>query len=256
MKYLILMSMTLLAISTTAQVGIGTTTPQEELHIAGNNSTIRIEKLNATNNPTYNNGTNLAPLFVDGNGDFTLGNGTGPSGQVPLNFLIDVPNFIPDDPLTLGVNTGTVVNNDDLGQTYETGLITTVSITVPQDAIIEVKYGVTIILVGNDLNAGPPYFYVTYDEAVTVFTYFSVDIDSDGLSPAEAAKTYGQKAQYYETNFGGSAGYPYMNGQGYLTLPAGTHTFYFYGAIRDAPSSYTSAGFGGATDYLKIRVYN
>jgi len=47
-----------------------------------------------------------------------------------------------------------------------------------------------------------------------------------------------------------------MNGQGYLTLTAGTHEIYFYGAVTDNAASYTSVGFGGATDYLKIRVYN
>jgi len=100
------------------QVGIGTVSPQKDLHIAGTTATIRIEKLDAVNNPTYNDGLNSAPVYVDGNGDFVLGNGTGPSNTAPLNFLIDVPNFIPDDPYALGLATGTAINNDDLGTTY------------------------------------------------------------------------------------------------------------------------------------------
>lgn len=239
-----------------AQVGIGTISPQEDLHIAGTTSSIRIESLNSTNNPTYNNGVDPAPVFIDGNGDIVLGNGSGPPGNEPFNFLIDVPNFITDDPFGLGVNTGSVVNSDAAGQTYVEGQITTVSFTVPQKSIVEVKYGATIVLTGNDLSAGPPYIYVTFDEAVTISTFFSVDVNSDGLDAGESAKKYGQKAQYYETNSGGSIGYPYMNGQAYLTLPAGTHVLHFYGAVTDNAASYTSAGFGGATDYLKIRVYN
>jgi hypothetical protein len=47
-----------------------------------------------------------------------------------------------------------------------------------------------------------------------------------------------------------------MNGQAIFTVPAGTHTLYFYGQVRDDAASYTSVGFGGAQDYLKIRVYN
>lgn len=239
-----------------AQVGIGTITPDEDLHVAGNNATIRIESLNATNNPTYNNGVDLSPVYVDGNGDITLGNGTGSSGQVPLNFLIDVPNFVPDDPYLLGFGTGTAVNSDDMGQTLEEGEITTVTFTTPQDAIVEVKYGITIVIIGSDLSAGPPYFYATLDQSVSMATFFKVDLDSDGLSGTELTKEYGQKGQSYSTSNQGSVGYPYMNGQAYLTVPAGTHTLYFYGRVNDSPTHYTSVGFGGAQDFLKIRIYN
>ena len=51
-----------------AQVGIGTTQPQQDLHIAGDTSTIRIESLNATNIP-FNNGIDLAPVSIDGFGN-------------------------------------------------------------------------------------------------------------------------------------------------------------------------------------------
>ena len=239
-----------------AQVGIGTLTPQEDLHITGATSTIRIEGLDATNNPTYNNGVDLAPVFVDGNGDIVLGNGTGTSGQEPFNFLIDVPNFVPDDPYGLGVATGTVVNSDDLGQTEMEGQITTITFSVPQDAIVEVKYGITLLIVGNDISAGPPYFYVDYDQAVSMLTFFKIDLNNDGLDATELTKEYGHKAQYYATFNQGIVGYPYMNGQAYFTVSQGTHTLYFYGRIKDSATSYTSIGFGGAQDFLKLRVYN
>lgn len=54
-----------------AQVGIGNTNPQQELHISGANSTIRIDGLNSTNN-TNNDGTDLAPIAVDENGDLEV----------------------------------------------------------------------------------------------------------------------------------------------------------------------------------------
>lgn len=135
------------------------------------------------------------------------------------------------------------------------GELTRISIDVPQDATIEVKYGITLLVAGADITTGS-LFYVTYDQAVTMQTYFCVDINSDGLDAIEKARRHGYKGQSYETNYGGSIGYPYMNSQGYLTLPAGTHELYFFGTVHDAATSYTSVGFGGDKDYLKIRIYN
>ncbi len=255
-KVIYILFLCLLSSKGISQVGIGTENPQEALHVAGVDATIRIESLDAVNNSTYNDGINLAPAYVDGNGDITIGNGTGTSGTEPFNFLIEVPNFVPDDPYGIAVGTGTVVNNDDLGTVYVEGLITTVSITVQKDAILEFKYGITTVITGNDLSAGPPYFYATYDQAIAMHTFFKVDINSDGLDATEIGKSYGHKSQYYETNYGGAIGYPYMNSQAYLTVPAGTHEIYFYGAVTDSALHYTSVGFGGAQDYLKIRVYN
>ncbi len=239
-----------------AQVGIGTVTPQKDLHVSGSNATIRIESLNSTYNPTYNDGIKLSPAYVDGNGDVTIGNGTGPSGAEPLNFLIVVDDFIPNDPYTLGLGTGIAVNSNDLGETFKEGQIQTVTFTTPVDAFVEVKYGITMVIVGNDLSLGCPCVYVDLDQSVSMLTYFKVDLNNDGLDLTESGKQYGHKAQYYSTGNQGSVGYPYMNGQAIFTVPAGTHTLYFYGQVRDAASSYTSIGFGGAQDYLKIRVYN
>lgn len=239
-----------------AQVGIGTTSPLQELHIKGVNSTIRIESQNSINNPTYNDGIKSPPAYVDGNGDIVLGNGSGVNGTPPINFLIDVPNFAPDDPYGTGYRTGKVINNTTTDVSVE-GEITTVIITVPQDAIIEVKYGITMIVAGQDILANlPNIFYPTYDQAVAMQTYIRVDVGNNGLDPTENGKVYGRKGLYYETNYGGIIGYPYMSGQAYFTVPAGDHKLYFYGLVRDNLGSYTSVGFGGAQDYLKIRVYN
>ena len=211
-----------------AQVGIGTINPQSTLHVSGATSTIRIECLDALNSPTLNDGTKIVPLFVNGNGDISLaGSGFGSTETEPLNFLIDIPNFIDDDPYTLGFGTGTVVNNNDTGETFTEGEIARVSINVPQDATVEVKYGITLLISGSDISSGA-LSYVTYEQAVSMQTYFCVDVDSDGLDATEKARRHGYKGQSYETNYGGSIGYPYMNSQGYLTLPAGTHEFVLF----------------------------
>ena len=52
-----------------SQVGIGTTTPQEALHVSGVNSQLRVDGLGSAN--PLNNGAET-PLAVDANGKFVL----------------------------------------------------------------------------------------------------------------------------------------------------------------------------------------
>lgn len=252
MKKNTLYAMLILPVFVFSQVGIGITTPSEELHIGGSTSTIRIESLNSINN-INNDGVKLAPVYVDGNGDLTITPPNGTGGE-PLNFLLDIPNFIPDDPNLLGWGTGTIVNNNALGQISVEGAIHTLTFTVPQTAIVEVKYGVTIVITDIDLFLGLS--YITDNESRSIETFFCFDINNDGLSALEKSKQYGQKSQFYTSGWGGSLGYPYMNSHGYATLPPGTHSIHFFGVVNDAPLSFTSVGFGGATDYLKMRIYN
>ncbi len=238
-----------------AQVGIGTTNPQQSLHIAGADSTIRFDTFNTTNSPLDNNGVDLAPVFVHGKGDLVIGNGSGGNGNVPLNFLIVDTNFIPDDPYGVGYNTGKVVNNG-IGENHVEEFYRTKTFVLPQSAMIEVKFGVTMMIQGSDISLGPPFSDVTYDASIKIGTFFCIDVDNDGLDASERAKIYGINGQYYETQYGGITGYSYLNCQGYLELPAGTHRIYFFGVITDDNANYTSVGYGGAMDYLKIRIYN
>lgn len=244
-----------------SQVGIGTTNPQEQLHIAGNTSTIRIEGLSNANNP-LNDGVKNARVYVDSNGDLTLSppnyvaGGSGNS-NLPFNFLIDVPNFIPDNIHSLPApydNLGRIINSDLTQETVE-GIIHSVTFTVPAACTVEVKHGVTLVISGSNMLT-PSLAYINDNKTRTIETYFCFDINNDGLSPAEKALQYGNKGQFYCSVAGGSLGYPYMNSQGYVTLPPGTHSIHFFGVVNDPPNSFTSVGFGGATDYLKLRVYN
>lgn len=238
-----------------AQVGIGTTNPEQYLHVAGANSTIRFDVFNTVNSPLYNDGIKLAPVFVDGKGDLRLGDGINANTTLPINFLLEETNFIPEDPYNIGINTGKVVNNP-VGQSNVEAVFRSIVFSSPVDALIEVKYGITMIVKGSDLSAGPPYSDVAYDEAVKIGLYFCVDINNDGLDATELSKRYGYNGQYYETQFGGIDGPTYLNSQGYLTLPMGVHRIYFYGIVEDQTDNYTSVGYGSGMDYLKIRVYN
>jgi hypothetical protein len=247
-------------VSTYSQVGIGTTNPQNDLHIACNNSTIRIEGLDSTND-ALNTGTELIPVYIDNKGNFTLKKPNYVSGgtgyALPLNFLMDTPNFVPDNLLGLPAphdKYGTVINSDATNQST-TGLIYTITINVPANSMIEVKHAMSVFFSSTDLSIPPYSSPITDEKTISVQTFFCFDIDSDGLSPAEYALQYGTKGQYYASTKGGTNGYPYMNSQGYASLPAGTHTVYFFGVVNDAPGTFTSIGFGGANEYLKIRVF-
>lgn len=256
-KFYYIFVFSLLPCAMSAQVGIGTVNPLADLHVADATGTIRIESINATNNPTYNDGTNLSPVFVDGNGDVVLGNGTGGSGQEPLNFLIDVPNFIPDNVDASGFGIGQVVNNNAAGETLVKGQIAVVTFTTPISGWLELKYGVTTWVAGSDLNLGcTPCSYPNTSETIVYQTYFLLDLNSDGLSATELSKEYGYNGQHFTSFTFGGQGYAYINGNANLKAPAGTHTLYMFGVVKDAASSYTSVGFGGAEDFLKMRVFN
>ncbi|SHI91116.1 hypothetical protein [Flavobacterium haoranii] len=243
------------------QVGIGTQTPQQDLHVAGSNSTIRIEGLDVINN-VENNGLELTPVYVTNKGNLTLTPPTYISGgtgyELPLIILMDTPNFVPDNILSLPVpynDHGRVINSDNSTESV-TGLIHSITITVPSASMIEFKYAMSILYSATDLSSTPydPSF-ITDERTRSYQTYFCIDLFSDGLDATELAKHYGTKGQYYGTAKGGTRGYTYMNSQAYATLPSGTHTVYFYGVVNDPPDTYTSIGFGGANEYLKIRVY-
>jgi hypothetical protein len=262
MKKHYLLLVMLCSIFTFGQVGVGTTTPQESLHIGGNTSTIRIEGLDQFNDPLNLGATELTPVFVDNQGNFTLVKPSYTSGDtgyvLPLNFLKYDTNFVPNNPLGLPApfNNYGVVINSDLSNESEAGVIEKIEINVPTNSMIEVKYALSLYFSSTDLS-NPPYVTGITDKNTRVIqTYFCVDINSDGLSAAEESLKYGFKGQYYASDKGGTRGYPYMNTQGYADLPAGNHTIYFYGVVNDAPGIYTSVGFGGANEYLKIRLFN
>ena len=120
-----------------AQVGIGTQNPQEELHVAGPTSNIRIEGLNETNNVNNLGNINTSKVFVNEFGELVLGE---LSDNVQLIF--DSDNYLRDvqNPTSLILQTG---EGNGFSQAGIPRLGLTESFTLTQPAIVEVNYSVS-----------------------------------------------------------------------------------------------------------------
>ena len=86
-----------------SQVGINTTNPQEELHIAGSTSTIRVEGLNSPNDVNNLGVGSTTPVYVNTNGDLVLGTLTD-----NVEILFDSEDYLMNvqDPTNLVNQTG------------------------------------------------------------------------------------------------------------------------------------------------------
>ncbi len=107
-----------------AQVGIGTTSPQQKIHVAGKTSTIRVEGLNATNN-INNTGLTESLLYVDSNGNLTV------KPQYPLGLVSITGSDFISTPSEIITTTG-----DTVIKTISSG-----SFTTTKDGYIRVDYG-------------------------------------------------------------------------------------------------------------------
>ena len=210
-----------------AQVGVGTSTPQEALHIASPTGTMRIESLNETNSE-YNGGDvdgdgdltdDTFPLYVDENGDFTLE-------------LVPLYNSEDSDPLD---HTGLPNSSVSLLATDADGVvnteITSYTITVNRQAILEVKYNISFEVYENALEN-----VITDNLARKVTTYFQVTGFTRRWGPTSKCYSSGTSTSVTSTMYNACTAY--------IDLPAaGTYTISFYGEV----DSGTKGGGGGTT---------
>lgn len=240
-----------------AQVGIGTIDPKQDLHVAGATSTIRIESQNSINEPILNTAAELTPIYVTPDGDLTVnppGYNTGdPTGNLePLNFLITIPDFIPNGPF----GDGTVVPNSEFITDSTPIELVRVPFSSPQTALIEVRYVMTIDL-SDEILPAPAASTFSDISARTIHTYFYIDLNNKGfLDATDLSKVYGLHGEAYSSHSQGSVGYAFIHGVGYGAIPAGNHALVFFGETKDGTNRKTYVGFGGSSDNLKIRIYN
>ena len=202
----------------TNRVGINTAAPETELHIAGSTSTVRIDELNDTNS-IYNIGVDPSPVYVDANGDLNL--------QPPLiqTFMpINVVNFInPSISIQSATGEGVTI------PIYNT------SVTLTQESLVHISYQFSVRLTRSN-GVGP-----IVDGASRLYRAW-VSVDGSSNYIAMDTGTYTNNPEVDSPGGTYAAGYYYLNGNGYVQLPAGTHTL-LLSALGFA------GGNGGTFDY-------
>ncbi len=256
-----------------AQVGVNTTTPQEELHIEGATSTIRVEGLNFANN-NLNLGTiENTRVYVDTDGDLVLGD-----GSTDIEVLFNPANYL-DDPLDTGGPDSNVIGQTGTGSGYSEagwprqegpGLST---FTLSRNAIVEINYSISYDLdkAGDpidDEHARTVQFYVYLrrdgpdvqnpgDQTLVRF-----DVDGNPLNFAGNAGALGYSGQFYtngsSVGASGLEGFDkrfFATGHDYVKLGPGTYTPMFAGVCfvaNTAGTGQVSMQIGGGDDEIVV----
>lgn len=234
----ILYTITILANSFAfAQVGVNTTTPAEELHVAGPTSIIRVEGLNETNNPLNLGDRQNSRVYVDADGDLVLADTPADIGILfnPYNYLADpLDNGGSDTNQVL--QTGAGSGYDEVGWPREIGPGTS-TFTLTEPAIVEVNYSLTYNLYKNnssnidDPNARTAQFYIYFRRGSHTGPIVTTDYDGDPINFAGHPGALAYSGNFYtngQTNgASGREGFDkvfYATGHDYVKLPPGTYS--------------------------------
>lgn len=267
MKKTLVIIFTFSSLVTIAQVGVNTNTPQEELHVSGSTSTIRIEGLNAVNNPLNLGVNENTRVYANSNGDLVLNN-------VPANIevLFNPANYLAD-PLDTGGADSNVVGQTGTGSGYsyagwprQTGPgLSTFTLTRP--AIVEINYSITYDLdkAGNpidDFHARTAQFFSYFRSGGPAGAIVTTDYDGNPISFGGNPGALGYSGNFYtngsSTGASGLEGYGrkfYATGHDYVKLGPGTYTPMFRGILFVADTGGTgqvSMHVGGGDDEVIV----
>jgi hypothetical protein len=231
MKKLITLVLLFTTLITFSQVGIGTTNPQETLHVSGNASTVRVDGLSSTGTVT---GTPTSNVSVSTNGNLVKGGTVGYRAEFTQTTSVAVP--ISATPATFnipGIN----------GQT----------ITVPFDGFYQFNfsgfYGAPQVLLPNQAGC-----YICNGEGDFNLTVNAITKSSYVTSTSIGNKTGGGPPTTANSNsFYALSSNSVINKQIYLT--SGTYTitstftsYYTSGDCDTTTSGFVGGQYGGSDD--------
>ena len=273
MKRYFVIAIVLLNFIAFGQVGINTTNPVEELHIANATSSVRVDGLNFPNNANNLGNGNTSRVFVDAEGDLVLGAATNNIEIVfnPFNYL--------DDPQTSGGATANVINQTGTGSGYTNAGWPRVigagssTFTLTRPAIVEINYSLSWLIEksGNPIDDG-------HARIIQTFMVLRrggpsgalVSVDYEGV-PITLGGALGLNGQFHSNlTVTGAAGHPYdgagtandivnkycyNTGTDYIKLGPGTYCPMFFGQCAVGNTGGTGAvkmWIGGGQDEVQI----
>ena len=241
--------------SLNAQVGINTANPQEEVHVAGATSTIRIEGLNSPNNPLNIGANGTSRVFADADGDLVLG---------PATSNIEVL-FSPFDYLLSTEDNASCFNQTGQGSGYQ--IVGTPKVpgngtsyfTLTKNAIVELNYALSWHLQKNNtrnLDDGAARIIQTYVILYNMDTATIVSTNLDG-SPIILGGALGLNGQFYTNNIDSDGANQIFHNVGtdYVSLSPGRYHPFFFAQVAVSSASGTGAiqiCFGKGNDELQI----
>ncbi|RDK84883.1 hypothetical protein [Marinirhabdus gelatinilytica] len=200
-----------------AQVGVGTTSPQEALHIAGTGSTVRIDGLNSSQNTNNLGGSSTYNVVADKDGTLTLGK---------LSGEISSESNIPS-PVVVQTQSNSALNSAELYQK---------NFTLTQRAMVVITYYVALDFSTYDGTAK-----IDDGRAKVAHNYFYL---GNG-STANTSKSYGMTSVVYTNiNCDTATGLVYNSRSTTIALDAGNYSVHLQGAVFG----------GGLTDDAAFRV--
>jgi hypothetical protein len=219
-------------VNSNGYTGINNTNPLEALHISGTSETIRIESLNSTNNAS-NNGVDDAVVYVDSNGDLKI--------RPSL-----VQNSMPEDNLTTFIPASRDVTSSNGTLTQET--LYTTSITLTQDALVEVVYQIGVNITDSSFNP------ITDGNPRQYGTALFIDTNLVGYT----SEAYTSRPSGLTASSRILSGTFFLNGNGYAQLtgsPAGTtYDLSVIGFVAAGNGFGVNGEFGGNTGVDRFQI--
>lgn len=213
-----------------SQVGIGKTNPQQDLHVTGSSSTIRIDGFNSVNNPN-NDGIHEAKVYVNSNGNLAL-KPTTPLVSVDISngSLIPSPIVINQTGYSAGAVTSSLANG---------------TFNISSAKTVKCLFSVGVSNIARTSSAS----ILNDDKSRIIMCYLYID----GIQAARGSYSY---TSHSSSSLNGTLT---LSGSVFKYLISGNHTWEIRGGVYGFDNAF-KASFGGnilpGTDFLQIIEFN